>query len=315
MPEVWLITGAAGFIGSNAAEHLLSQGHTVIGLDNLSSGDIRNVDPFYAMPNWHWYLGNINDSILEEIFQKHVITHVLHLAAVVSVQACEEFPDDARRINEQGFERVLTLSLAQKIKQLIYASSSAVYGAAEHMPIAESTPLEPLSLYGRTKLNNEIVAQRDCQGKNISCIGMRFFNLFGPRQGVHSAYAAVIPKWADAIKKNKTPIIYGDGSATRDFCHIDNVLSAIDCSRKVLPQGHHVFNIGNGETTTLNELYEMICEALAKHPTPQYLPWQPEHIFHSCADISLATAVLDYRPVVSLEEGLRNTLTPSNRLL
>lgn len=306
--QTWLITGVAGFIGSNVAEHLLSLGHIVIGLDNLSSGDIRNLDSFHALENWHWFPGDINDEILPILFDRFQITHVLHLAAIVSVQACEQNPQAARYVNEQGFERVLNLALSHHVTQFIYASSSAVYGSTTHLPIVETTPLHPISLYGKTKVSNELAAQNACNDQSISCIGFRFFNLFGPHQGVHSGYAAVIPKWVDAIKHHQTPIIYGDGSATRDFCPIDNVLLAID--RAVLTQhlGHHVFNIGNGYATSLQLLYDKICDILGEHPQPQYLPWRSDDIVHSCADITLAQTVLGYQPEVTLQVGLEKLL-------
>jgi UDP-N-acetylglucosamine 4-epimerase len=316
MAEVWLITGAAGFIGSNVAAHLLAQGHQVVGLDNLSSGDIHNVVAFSDLPSWHWVLGDITDPILAQVFSDYPITRVLHLAALVSVQECEKFPEKAREINEKGFQRVLDLAIAHGVKQVIYASSSAVYGAAEVMPIPETTPLNPISLYGETKVNNERAAALACTHADLSCTGFRFFNLFGPHQGVHSGYAAVIPRWIHAIRANQSGIIYGNGTATRDFCPIQNVLVAIDRAVELTLPGHAVFNIGNGVTTTLNQLYALLCDILGAHPEPLYLPWQAGDIVHSCADISLARSLLAYSPEVSLEEGLITmTRTPSSRLL
>jgi nucleoside-diphosphate-sugar epimerase len=194
---------------------------------------------------------------------------------------------------------------------MIYASSSAVFGDEQHQPIKETTRLSPLGVYGETKRDNELYAAKHYQSSDLSCIGMRFFNLFGPRQYAHSPYAAVIPKWVNAIKLHHQPIIFGDGTATRDFCPIQDVLIAIDCARKKLPKGHQVFNIGTGRPTQIGELFKMICNIFDKHPEPESLPWIPEHIVHSCADISLAQSVLGYEPAVTLEEGLRITLTPS----
>lgn len=308
--ETWLITGAAGFIGSNVAEHLLKQGHTVVGVDNLSSGDINNVNGFQQNPNWHWHELDILDDKVDALFYEHAFTHVLHLAAVVSVQVCEEDPKLAVAVNEHGFEKIAQLVLEKHTPKLIYASSSAVYGATETLPIPEVTPLMPLSLYGRTKVSNEEHAQAMFGTTSFSCIGMRFFNLFGPRQGAHSGYAAVIPKWVDALQHDKTPIIFGEGTATRDFCHINNVITAIECAaRKELP-GHHVFNIGNGEATSLEDLYNLISDILDKDIEAEHKPWRDTDILHSCADISLAKRTLGYEPVITLEDGLKRLLAP-----
>lgn len=303
MSEVWLITGAAGFIGSNVTEHLLSHGHEVIGLDDLSSGSLDNIATFKTHPKWHFILGDINGPEVENIFNQYPITHVLHLAAIVSVTTCEEEPEKARYVNEQGFDHVMTQAVLHGVKYFMYASSSAVYGELPS-PVSESMEPSPLSLYGETKLNNERSAARLCETTQISCVGFRFFNLFGPRQSPFSPYAAVIPRWIHALKMGETPLIFGDGTATRDFCSIQNVLIAIDCVRKVKPQGAHVFNIGTGAAIQLNTLYKLISKIFHFEQAPEHRPWHPGHIVHSRADISLAARVLGYHPKVSLEEGL-----------
>ncbi len=303
--RTWLITGVAGFVGNNMALHYLQQGDTVVGLDNFYSGSKENLP---ANTNFHFYELDICSDMLEGIFQDHSITHILHLAAVVSVPICEERPEFARKTNIEGLENIFSVISKKAIKQFIYASSSAVYGAAKQLPISEDVELKPISVYGQTKVENEKSAEAFCNEASIPCIGLRFFNLFGGNPAIKNDYAAVMPIWVNAIKNDQAAVIYGKGDATRDFCYIDNVANAMDCIVSHDLTGNHVFNIGTQQETTLKNLFEMLCDVCEKHPEPEYKPWRDTDILHSCADISKAKNLLGYQPKINVEQGIKKWL-------
>jgi nucleoside-diphosphate-sugar epimerase len=303
--ETWLVTGAAGFIGTHMVRRLLNDGHRVIGVDNFSTGLRENIEPFKDNPSWQLIVLDICDIDIESIFEEYRPTHVLHLAAIVSVQYCEAHQDRAYAVNADAFRQLLRYAHRYEVQHLIYASSSAVYGMSQPGPIPESASLAPISVYGDTKVCNEEDARAIHLVTGLQCTGLRFFNLFGPHQSATNGYAAVIPLWAAAISRGERPIIYGDGSATRDYCHIDNVVNAVVKLAKASLKGAQVYNVGTGIATTLNDLYATLCDVLKQYPDPQYELWRPADIEHSLADITAIKAACGYEPQVSLREGLK----------
>ncbi len=302
-PMTWLVTGAAGFVGAHVCRDLLRRGHAVCGIDNLLVGTLDNIDDLLKHERFHWVKQDICDAEMRNVFEKFHPSLVVHLAAVVSVPLCESNPDLAQRVNVEGFNNLLRLSHESGVKQFIYASSSAVYGNAPKAVMSETDPPQPISVYGKTKLDNENAVQK-IKHPGMTCIGLRFFNLFGSSKNAKSSYAAVIPLWVDALRAGKQPIIYGDGSATRDFCHIDNVLHALHALQR-LPQGDHVLNIGTGKPVSLNALYRSLCDTLNIEQAPLYQPWRPQDIMHSCANIERAQKMCGYEPTVLLQQGLQ----------
>ncbi|MFI4955974.1 MAG: NAD-dependent epimerase/dehydratase family protein [Gammaproteobacteria bacterium] len=298
----WLITGAAGFVGAHVCRDFLKRGHEVCGVDNLSAGGIKNIEDLLEDDRFHFLEKDIRDPSLATAFESFKPTHVLHLAACVSVPLCEQDPAEARSVNVSGFDAILALSAQAGVKTFLYASSSAVYGNLQRNLISEQDPAEPIGVYGQSKLENEKSAAR-LDNDAMKRIGFRFFNLFGPSKNKQSSYAAVIPLWVAALRSDEQAIIYGDGNATRDFCYIQNVLHALHLSEKC-PAGNHVMNIGTGIPTTLNTLYYTLCETLGVTREPLYQPWRPTDIVHSCANIEHAQKLMGYEPQVMLAEGL-----------
>jgi UDP-N-acetylglucosamine 4-epimerase len=298
----WLITGAAGFVGAHVCRDFLKRGHAVCGIDNLSAGSLKNIEDLFEFDTFTFLEKDIRDKSLSAAFESFKPTHVLHLAAWVSVPLCEEDPAEARSINVDGFDAILALSAQAGVKKFLYASSSAVYGNLQRDLISEKDPAEPIGVYGKSKLENEKSAAR-LDNNTMTRIGFRFFNLFGPSKNKQSSYAAVIPMWIKALRSTEPAIIYGDGTATRDFCYIENVLHALHLTEDC-PEGNHVMNIGTGVPTTLNTLYYTLCETLGVKREPEYQPWRPADIVHSCANIEHAKALIGYEPQVMLAEGL-----------
>lgn len=314
-----IVTGAAGFIGSHTVDHLLSQQCEVLGIDNFSTGLQSNVDRVQKKHShtWECLKADIKDAQkINAIFKEFKPDVIVHLAAKVSVPDSIQNPQATHDTNVKGFLNVITAAKNENANRFIYASSSAVYGEQKTFPIPETAPLSPLSPYGDSKKTNEedaaLLATNDFQ-----CIGLRFFNIFGPYQPADNPYAAVITQWAHLLKQGKPITIFGDGSATRDYCHVANVVEAISTlSTVALPTQALIYNIGNGKATTLNDLSHLLIRLLKKDETMiQYKPWRSGDILHSFADIRRAQQDWNYRVLLDLEEGLGNflaSLSPSS---
>jgi len=314
-PRSWLITGVAGFIGSHLLEVLLNSNQKVIGLDNLSTGKKLNlqavenkIDKKY-WNNFNFIEGDITSiNICKESVRG--IDYVLHQAALGSVPRSIKTPIDTHHANCSGFLNILNASMEENVKSFTYASSSAVYGDHLDLPKVEEKIGNSLSPYAVSKHTNELYASVFANCYDFRSIGLRYFNVFGSRQDPEGAYAAVIPRWEDAIHKNADIYIYGDGKTSRDFCYIDNVVQAnILAATASLDAKDNIYNIALGEQTSLNELFELMRN-IANESSPStskavYEDFREGDIRHSNADISKAVKMLNYDPQYTLEQGLR----------
>ena len=316
----WLITGCAGFIGSNLMEQLLLLNQKVVGLDNFSSGYQSNIDTVLAKipesqrKNFRLLTGDIrNWDDCQRATEN--IDYILHHAALCSVPYSLQEPLLTDAINVHGFTNILLAAKQAKVKRIVYASSSAVYGNAKNavLPKDENHPVEPLSPYAASKYINEIHAKTFANCYNLETVGLRYFNVYGPRQDPKGAYAAVIPIWANSLFNNQDVFIYGDGETTRDFCYVGDVVQANLLAALVNKENivnGAVYNIGFGEKITLNELLKMIC--LFMHLTTpcktHYKDFRAGDVRHSVSKIDKAKTSLGYCPKHNLNQGLSLTL-------
>jgi UDP-N-acetylglucosamine/UDP-N-acetylgalactosamine 4-epimerase len=315
-PHTWLVTGAAGFIGSHLVEALLRLDQCVIGLDNLSSGKPENLDAVRSTlkpivwSRFQFIQGDIRDAaVCQEACQG--VELVLHHAAFCSVPASIENPAETHATNVTGFVNLLEAARHAGVLRLVYASSSAVYGDSPDLPHVEERLGNPLSPYALSKYVDELHARLFARTYGFSSVGLRYFNVFGPRQDPNSAYAAVIPRWIQAARDNEDVIVYGDGETTRDFCFVENVVQAniLAATIQDADAANQVYNIGSGQPTSLNALWQMISALLEGAPRkPSYLDFRPGDVRHSHADIAKATRLLRFQPLVPLSAGLERAL-------
>ncbi|MDR2835153.1 MAG: SDR family oxidoreductase [Bacteroidales bacterium] len=306
-----LITGGAGFIGSNLIEKLIKQNNNIICLDNLSTGDINNIKEFFNLSNFQFVEGDIrNFEICLSICKN--IDIVLHHAALGSVPRSIKNPHQTNGVNVDGFLNMLIAARDNKVKRFIYASSSSVYGDSENFPKTENIIGNPLSPYAISKLTNELYAQNFSKLYGIETIGFRYFNVFGKNQNPNGEYAAVFPKFIKTILEGKNPIIFGDGTQSRDFTFVKNIvlaneLAAITNNKQAL---NTVFNIAFGETYDLLSLTEKIIEKIAlfkpelKNIKPIFAPERLGDIKNSHASIEKARKLLNYYPRYNVFDGL-----------
>jgi UDP-N-acetylglucosamine 4-epimerase len=304
----FLVTGGAGFIGSNLVEAILERGAKVRVLDDFSTGELKNIASFQHHPNFTLLKGSVEDQDLCQTACRDV-DFVLHHAALASVPKSIEDPHLTNAINVNGTLNMLIAARDKNVKRFIYASSSAVYGDQKTSPQIEGCEGETLSPYALSKKINELYSAHFNKIYGLQTIGLRYFNVFGKRQNSRSIYAAVIPIFVEKILKGEAPIIFGDGLQTRDFTHIDNVVEANlkACAAPVEACGK-VFNIAFGEPSTLTGLYEMILQRVNKSINPIYQAAREGDIKHSVADITKAIDVLNYRPKISLIDGLKKSI-------
>ncbi len=317
-PRKWLVTGAAGFIGSNLVDALLAANQTVVGLDNLTTGRQANWKALVSTGAKRFIPIEGDIRSLDTCRKAcNGVDFILHEAAQVSVPASIEDPVSTHDINVTGFLNVLMAARENKVRRIVYASSCAIYGDSECLPLTEEQPPRPLSPYAASKLADEIYAGTFSQAYGLETVGLRYFNVFGPRQDPKGVYAAVIPIWASAMIQNKPIQIFGDGSSTRDFCHVANVVQAnlLAATVELGSVNHDVVNIAAGGRTSLNELFESLrTKLLPDYPhlqdfKPAYRDFRTGDIRHSHADISKARKRLGYSPTHSAEQGLQETLT------
>jgi len=306
-----LVTGGAGFIGSNIVEHLLKQGVKFVRvLDNLSTGNKANISFLLKQyDNLEFMYGDISNLDICRKAMKN-IDIVCHQAALGSVPRSVDDPLSSHMSNVNGFVNILVSAKENNIKRIVYASSSSVYGDDVHLPKKEDFTGNVLSPYAATKAIDEIYANVFTLCYQMECIGLRYFNVFGQRQDPNGAYAAVIPKFIDAMKNNIAPTINGDGGFSRDFTHIENVIQA-NClamfTNNTLCFGQ-AFNIGAGGQTSILELFNVIKQKLNSDLNPIFGEKRRGDIPHSNADISKAKKLLNYNPEISFSEGIRKTI-------
>jgi UDP-N-acetylglucosamine 4-epimerase len=321
-PKVWAVTGVAGFIGSNLLEALLRLNQRVVGLDNLSTGHPGNLAQVQAAvgaerwKNFTWIKGDIQDPAVCRVALEGA-HYVLHQAAIGSVPRSVTQPTETNANNVTGFLNMLWAAREKGIRRFVYASSSSVYGDAAALPQVEENIGNCLSPYAVSKRVNELYADVFARCYGMGSIGLRYFNVFGPRQDPNGAYAAVIPKWIAAMIRNDPVYINGDGSTSRDFCYVANVVQAnLLAATTANPQAlNTVCNIALGEETTLIHLFQMLRERLLPdHPhlremKPVHRDFQPGDVRHSRADISRARRLLGYAPTHKIENGLDEALS------
>ena len=317
--RTWLVTGAAGFIGSNLVEALLAGGQNVVGLDNFSTGRQRNLDEVersVGAEAWR-RLRFLNADIRDAVACTDAVRgvdHVLHQAALGSVPRSIEFPLASHESNVTGFLNILVAAQKAKVKSFVYASSSANYGDEPNLPKIEERIGSPLSPYAVTKLANELYAAAFARCYDFPCIGLRYFNVFGQRQDPKGAYAAVIPKWISAMIANEAVTINGDGETSRDFCFIANAIQA-NLRASLVDKGARgeVFNVAAGAKTTLNVLFSKLRDALSAHQIhyvrePVFTSFRAGDVRHSLADISKARRLLSYDPTHGLDDGIAEAI-------
>lgn len=320
-PRTWLVTGAAGFIGSNVLEALLKLNQRVVGLDNFATGSRKNLEQVKAAVSAdQWALFRlVDDDIAEPAACRtacHAVDHVIHLAALGSVPFSMENPLASHRANVTGSLQVFLAAREAKVKSFVYASSSAVYGDEPQLPKLEERIGLPLSPYGATKWMDEIYAGVFARAYGFPSIGLRYFNVFGARQDPNGAYAAVIPKWVAALLRRQPVYVNGDGETSRDFCYVENVvqvnlLAATTANAEALNQ---IYNVAVGERTTLNELFDLLKSGLRRRnpdmpdAKPIYRDFRQGDVRHSLADIGKARRLLGYEPTHRIGEGLELAL-------
>ena len=310
-----LVTGGAGFIGSNLCEDLLKQGNTVVCLDNLSTGNRENIVPFLAGDRFTFIEGDITN--LDTCHKACTgVDYVLHQAALGSVPRSLNNPIATNEANISGFLNMLVAACDAKVKRFVYAASSSTYGDSKELPKIEENIGMPLSPYAVTKYVNELYAHVFGLNYGMEIIGLRYFNVYGRRQSPNGAYAAVIPKFVQMFMNHEAPTINGDGTNSRDFTYIDNViqmnhLAATTSNKEAIGQ---VFNTAVGDRSTLNELVRHLKSMLSEFDAeisniePQYGPERAGDIPHSLASVDKAKRLLGYKPSHNLETGLRQAI-------
>lgn len=303
-----LVTGGAGFIGSHIAARLLRDGDRVRVLDNLATGRRENLVPLQAAGDrFEWMEGDIRD--LETCRRAcQGVEFVFHQAAVASVPRSIERPWDTTTANVAGTVNVLTAARENGARRVVSASSSSVYGDTPTLPKHEEMPPAPLSPYAASKLAAEQFARVFASTMKLPTVSLRYFNVFGPRQDPNSQYAAVIPRFIQAILEGKRPTVYGDGSQTRDFTYIDNVVEANLLAARGSDGSGEAVNVACGDRYSLLTLLEELGRILGRKPDPEFLPARVGDVLHSQAAIDKAGRLLGFKPGIGFEEGLRRTV-------
>jgi UDP-N-acetylglucosamine 4-epimerase len=310
-----LVTGGAGFIGSNIIEKIVTQDNQVVCLDNFATGKRANIEPFQILSNFHLIEGDIRDlEVCREAMKG--VDIVLHEAALGSVPRSINDPLTSNEVNVSGFLNILVSARDAGVKRLVYAASSSTYGDSKEMPKVEARIGKPLSPYAVTKYVNELYADVFAQLYDMEIVGLRYFNVFGPRQDPNGAYAAVIPKFVSSLIDKKSPVVNGDGSFSRDFTYVANVvqaneLAALTTNKEAV---NTVYNVACGNRTSLNELLAYLKKFLSQFDPSisqvniEYGPTRRGDVPHSLASIDKARSLLGYNPQYEVEAGLEEAI-------
>jgi UDP-N-acetylglucosamine 4-epimerase len=335
-PHTWLVTGVAGFIGSNLLETLLKLNQRVVGLDNFSTGHQRNLDEVQALvspgqwSNFQFIQGDIRtlDDCRSAMTFRHsreggdpgrasslAVEYVLHQAALGSVPRSLEDPITTNSVNISGFLNMLVAARDAQVESFTYAASSSTYGDHPGLPKVEENIGKPLSPYAVTKYVNELYADVFARCYGFDTIGLRYFNVFGPRQDPQGAYAAVIPKWTDALLAGEMVYINGDGETSRDFCYVANAVQAnlLAATVESAEARNQIYNIAVSDRTTLNTLFNLLRENLVEHgvpvgSSPVYRDFRAGDVRHSQADVGKAKRLLGYAPTHRLQDGIQQAM-------
>ncbi len=302
----YLVTGGAGFIGSNTVDELVRRGHGVVVLDDLSSGKEDNLAEVRSKITF--MKGSITDI---EAVQKAMVQadYVIHLAARTSVPRSVKDPVDTNRINVDGTLNVLVAARDNKVKRVVFAASSSAYGDTPTLPKSEDMQPVPISPYGVTKYVGELYAQTFGRCYGLENVCLRYFNIFGPRQDPDSPYSGVLSRFSAAFLDSTPPVVFGDGEQTRDFTYVDNAVLANVLACEAPSASGRTFNVGTGRAVSLNQVLQMLQKASGKTLETKYEPSREGDIRDSLADIRLAKEFLGYEPTVLFEEGLERTYT------
>jgi UDP-N-acetylglucosamine 4-epimerase len=319
-PKTWLITGVAGFIGSNLLETLLKLDQRVVGLDNFATGHQRNLDEvrqLVTLDQWQRF-SFIEGDIRELVDCQQAcrgVDYVLHQAALGSVPRSLNDPITTNKTNIDGFLNMLVAARDEKVSSFTYAASSSTYGDHPALPKVEHNIGKPLSPYAVTKYVNELYADVFSRCYGLHAIGLRYFNVFGPRQDPHGAYAAVIPKWTAAMIAGDDVVINGDGETSRDFCFIDNTVQAnlLAATTNNLDAKNQVYNVAVGDRTTLNILFDSLKTTLGQHhvhyhKNAHYQDFRAGDVRHSQADVTKACTLLGYMPSHTIQLGVERAM-------
>lgn len=308
--KIFLVTGGAGFIGSHIAEYLVTNGaKKVIVIDNLSTGFINNIKDLMNKENFEFYQGDITN-IDDCEYVTNNVDIICHQAALGSIPRSIENPIGSHNSNVNGFLNLLDVARKKGIKRFVYASSSSVYGDDKHLPRKEDFIGKQLSPYALTKYIDELYASIYAKLYGIECIGLRYFNVFGPGQNPNGPYAAVIPKFIKMVLNNESPIINGDGTFSRDFTFVKNVVSANINAMMTSNKDcfDNIFNIGTGNAISVLELYKLIVAHTQNEVKPTFGQTRIGDVPHSMADISKAKNLLNYQPNIDFNSGLSITI-------
>jgi nucleoside-diphosphate-sugar epimerase len=300
----YLVTGGAGFIGSNTVDELVRRGHSVVVLDDLSSGKEENLAEVRTKITF--MKGSVTDL---EAVQKaiHQAEYVIHLAARTSVPRSVKDPLDTNRINVEGSLNVLVAARDNRVKRIVCAASSSAYGETPTLPKSETMQPEPISPYGVSKYVGELYAQTFGRCYGLENVSLRYFNIFGPRQDPDSPYSGVLSRFATAFLEDEQPVVFGDGEQTRDFTFVENAVQANLLACEAAGASGRVFNIGTGDRISLNQTLEHLRRISGKNLQARYEPPREGDIRDSQADIARARETLGYEPTVMFAEGLERT--------